>query len=138
VGGNLYTESLRKDYGLSFEEAEAVKTGASSAAVTPEQREAAFESVSGSVVAEIQRTISFFRQMAGAGSIDRIFVSGGAALLPVLSKKLQEELKASVDTMDPLRGIRVPAPQFDPASVAALSPRLAVAVGLALRSFDPA
>jgi type IV pilus assembly protein PilM len=138
VGGNLYTEALRKAYALSFEEAEAVKRGAPYETITPEQREAALDSVSMSIVAEVERTLSFFRQMAGAGAIDRVLVSGGAALLPALSKKMQDELKIPVETLDPLRGIRIPAPQFDAASVASLSPRLAVAVGLALRSFDAA
>ena len=138
VGGNQYTEALRKAYALSFEEAEAVKTGAPHESVTPEQREATLDSVSESVVAEIQRTVSFFRQMAGTGSIDRVFVSGGASLLSALSKKLQEALKVPVETLNPLRGIRIPAQQFDEQSLAALSPRLAVAVGLALRSFDAA
>lgn len=138
VGGNLYTEALRKAYALSFEEAEGVKAGAAHETVTPEQREAALDSVSASVVAEIQRTITFFRQMAGAGSIDRVLVSGGTSLLSTLSKKMHDELRIPVETLDPLRGIRIPAPQFDPQLVAAIAPRLAVAVGLALRSFDRA
>ena len=137
VGGNLYTEALRKAYALSFEEAEAVKTGAVPGKITPEQREVTVDSVSAGVVMEIQRTLSFFRQMPGAGEVDRIFLSGGTALLPALSEKMRNELRLPVEILDPLRGIIVPAPRFDPASVAALSPRLAVAVGLALRSFDP-
>ena len=138
VGGNAYTEALRKAYALSFEEAEAVKGGGQHANVTPEQRDQTVALVSETVVAEFQRTISFFRQMAGAGSIDRIFVSGGAAMLPALSKKMHEDLRLPVEALDPLHGINVPSNRFDAQSVAALSPRLAVAVGLALRSFDPA
>jgi type IV pilus assembly protein PilM len=136
VGGNMYTEALRKAYGLSFEEAEALKTGAAHETVTPEQRESTLASVSEGVVADIQRTLSFFRQMAGTGPIDRIFISGGTALLPALAQRMQDELKISVEILNPLQGIKVPAPPFDAKSVAGLAPRLAVAVGLALRSFD--
>jgi len=136
VGGSQYTEALRKAFDLSFEEAEAVKLGGEHPKVTAEQRQSALQSVSGSVVAELRRTFNFFNQLTDAGSVDRIYVGGGTARLAGLAERIQDELKIPVEILDPLRRIGVPASGFDAEYVAALAPRLTVAVGLALRSFD--
>lgn len=137
-GGMQFTEALQKSLDLSYEEAEKVKLGEEHPKVTAEARDAALASVSQSLVAEIRGTFSFFRQMTGAANIDRIYLSGGTARLAGLAERVEQALAIPVEILDPLRGISVIPNDFDAGELARLSPRLAVAVGLALRSFDRA
>lgn len=138
VGGKQYTEALQKALDLSFDEAEHLKLGQEMPQVSPDARKAALQAVSTNLVAEIQRTFSFFRQMTGAETIDRIYLAGGTARIDGLAERVQEELKVPVEVLDPLRQIQVSSDEFDAQYIADLAPRLAVAVGLALRSFDTA
>jgi type IV pilus assembly protein PilM len=138
VGGKHYTEALQKALELSFDEAERVKLGGEMPQVSAEVRKSALQAVSASLVGEVQKTFSFFRQMTGAEAIDRIYLAGGTARIEGLAERVQEELKIPVEVLDPLRQITVSSDEFDSQYIADLAPRLAVAVGLALRSFDTA
>lgn len=138
VGGKQYTEALQKALDLSFDEAERVKLGQEMPQVSAEARKSALQAVSANLVAEIQKTFSFLRQMSGAETIDRIYLAGGTARIEGLAERVQEELEIPVEVLNPLRQIQVSAEEFDSQYIADLAPRLAVAVGLALRSFDTA
>jgi type IV pilus assembly protein PilM len=140
--GAQYTAALQKSLDVSASEAEALKKGKEGAAVAEAflgasgpAREAFLDSLAG----EVRRTVSYFRQMAGPtghAEIDLGYVSGGAASLPGLCERLQQELGARVEILDPLRGMRVSDSGLDSGHLSEIAPRLAVAVGLALRSFD--
>lgn len=140
--GAQYTAALQKSLDVSASEAEALKSGREGAAVTEAflgaggpAREAFLESLA----AEVRRTVEYFRQMAGPtghAEIDMAYVSGGAASLAGLCDRLQQELGARTEVLDPLRGMRVSESGVDSGHLSEIAPRLAVAVGLALRSFD--
>ncbi len=137
-----YAAALQKSLNMSPAEAEALKGGKEGAAVTEtlvgsvaEAREAFLEGLAG----EVSRTLSYFRQLVGStGSVelDSAFVSGGVARLPGLCERLHREMNAPVEILDPLRGMHCSESSLDAEHLAEISPRLAVAVGLALRSFD--
>lgn len=140
--GAQYTAALQKSLDVSASEAEALKSGRDGTAVAETflgasgpAREAFLDSLAG----DVQRTVGYFRQMAGPtghAEINMAYVSGGAAPLPGLCERLQKELGAAVSILDPLRGVRVSESGVDSGHLSEISPRLAVAVGLALRSFD--
>ncbi|HUI43631.1 MAG TPA: type IV pilus assembly protein PilM [Terriglobia bacterium] len=137
-GGMQYTEALQKALEVSFEEAEKLKRGEEHPKVTAEARDAVLASVTQNLVAEIRGTFNFFRQMTGSAAIDRIYLSGGTARLAGLAERVEQELAIPVEILDPLRGIAANPANFEADKLARLSPQLAVAVGLALRSFDRA
>ena len=138
VGGNQYTDALQKELELSFEDAENVKRGQSVAGVGEEQKSAVLRSVSEILVLEIQKTFDFFRASAGAEPISHIYAAGGAARTPGLLDMLKEEFQMPVDEIDPFRRITYNPGKFSDDYIREIAPRLAVCVGLGLRSFDDA
>jgi len=136
VGGNQYTDALQKELDLSFEDAEKLKMGGTHAGVSEEQRTAILRSVSDILILEIQKTFDFFRATASGENIRRILVAGGTARVPGLLDLLREEFAMPVEELYPFRKIGVTPGQFDESQLRDMAPRLAIAVGLALRSFD--
>jgi type IV pilus assembly protein PilM len=136
VGGNQYTDALQKELDLSFEDAERLKKGDSLASVTDEQKQQILRSVSDILTLEIQKTFDFFRATASGENIQRIVVAGGTARVPGLVDLLREEFAMPVEELNPFRKVLVNAGKHSEDQIREMGPRLAIGVGLALRSFD--
>ena len=136
VGGNQYTDTLQKELDLSFEDAEKLKQGQEVANVSAEQKTPHLRSVSEILLLEIQKTFDFFRQTTSAENVQQIYVAGGTARIEGLVDQLKEEFNIPVDILDPFQKIAVDEKKFDASFVKEIAPRMSVAVGLALRSFD--
>jgi type IV pilus assembly protein PilM len=136
AGGNQYTGTLQKELDLSFEDAEKLKRGEEVPNVTAEQKTPHLRSVSEILLLEVQKTFDFFRQTTSAENIQYILVSGGTARVEGLVDQLKEEFKIPVDVINPFQRVSVDPKKFDPNYVHEIGPRMSVAVGLALRSFD--
>lgn len=136
VGGNQYTDSLQKELDLGFDDAETLKTGTSLPGISEEARVPVMKSVSDLIVLEIQRTFDFFRATAGGEHIQKLYMAGGSSRVYGLGDLLKQELGIAVEHLNPFR--RIGYLETSPLGelVAAHGPRLAVAVGLALRSFE--
>jgi len=136
VGGNQYTDTLQKELDLSFEDAEKLKQGQEMPNVSPEARAAHMRSVSDILLLEIQKTLDFFRQSTATENIQQIYVAGGTARIEGLVDLLKKEFNIPVEIMNPFLRISVDPARFDTAYINEIGPRMTVAVGLALRSFD--
>lgn len=137
VGGNQYTDALQKELDLGFEDAERLKLGESVAGVGDEQKASILRSVSDILILEIQKTFDFFRATASGENIQRIYVAGGTARVPGLAELLREEFAMPVEELYPFRKVSINTSRHSEDQIRELAPRLAIAVGLALRSFDP-
>jgi len=136
VGGNQYTDTLQKELDLSFDDAEKFKRGEEVPNVTSEQRTPHLRSVSEILLLEIQKTFDFFRQTTSTENIQHILVSGGTARIEGLVDQLKEEFNIPVDVVNPFQKLIVDPKKFEQGYIEDLAPRMSVAVGLALRSFD--
>lgn len=137
VGGNQYTDALQKEFHLPAETAEAVKLGrANGDGVDEAQRLPVLQSVTKLIVLEVQKTFDFFRASANGQHIGRMYLSGGAAQTAGLKDTLREEFGESVEFLDPFRRISYAPGGALAEAIQRERPRLAVAVGLALRSFE--
>ena len=136
VGGNQYTDALQKELDLSFEDAERLKKGDTLPSVTDEQKQQILRSVSDILTLEIQKTFDFFRATASGENIQRILVAGGTARVPGLVDLLREEFAMPVEELNPFRRVLVNPGKHSEDQIREMGPRLAIAVGLALRSFD--
>ncbi len=136
VGGNQYTDSLQKELDLSFEDAERVKMGKNVPGISDEARLPVLRSVSEIIILEIQKTFDFFRATAAGEHIQKIYLAGGSAKVTGLLDLLKQEFSIPVEELNPFRKILFDAAGPVGELIAEHSPRLAVAVGLALRSFD--
>src|SRR6201997_4537446 len=136
VGGNQYTDALQKELDLSFDDAERLKKGDTLPSVTDEQKSQILRSVSDILTLEIQKTFDFFRATASGENIQRIMVAGGTARVPGLVDLLREEFAMPVEELNPFRKVLINPGKHSEDQIRELAPRLVVAVGLALRSFD--
>ena len=136
IGGNQFTEEIQKQLNVSFEEAEALKTGgghSESEAVVPHEVERVMVTVAEQVAGEIQRSLDFYASTAADPHFSRVFLSGGTAKIPALFKTIESRVGVPVEIMNPFKAIEVDERRFDPAFITEVAPMAAVAVGLALR-----
>ncbi|MCG8607266.1 type IV pilus assembly protein PilM, partial [bacterium] len=83
------------------------------------------------LVKEVQRTIDFFKEKFGIESIQKMFITGGTALLKNIPAYLSSELNTEVDVLNPFDYIS--AKKFsNHEDLNQLGPRLAVSLGLAI------
>jgi type IV pilus assembly protein PilM len=133
VGGHQYTDFIRKEFNLTFSQAQALKHGQPQEGIELWQTRRVIDSVTEIICLEIQKTFDFFRTTATAGRIDRMLVSGGAAHTPGLIETLGRKFAIPVEKFESLRRIVHDAKRFSPALLTERAPELAVAIGLALR-----
>ena len=135
MGGNQYTDMLQKELSLTVEEAEKLKMGVEVARIQPESELPHLKSVSESLLREVQKALEIFHE-AVADPIHAVYLAGGTARIRGLADMLRAELKVPVEIIDPFRKVHFNPGKFDADFIATLAPRMTVAVGLALRSFD--
>ncbi|HLW52909.1 MAG TPA: type IV pilus assembly protein PilM [Candidatus Angelobacter sp.] len=136
VGGNQYTDSLQKELDLSFEDAEALKLGKKVGTVSEDAKHPILQQVTEIIVLEIQKTFDFFRATAPGEHIDRIYIAGGSSKVPGLVEALRQEFALPVEIMNPFQRIMPPSDAGENEILEQNPGQLAVAVGLALRSFE--
>jgi type IV pilus assembly protein PilM len=135
VGGNQYTDSLQKELDLSFDDAESLKLGHKVGTVSEDAKLPILKQVTEIIVLEIQKTFDFFRATAAGQHIEKIYLAGGSSTVPGLMEALRQEFSMPVEILNPFQRIRA---HFDgdDSEAAKNAGQLAVAVGLALRSFE--
>jgi len=135
VGGNQYTDSLQKELDLSFDDAEALKLGRQVGTVSADAKGPILQQVTEIIVLEIQKTFDFFRATAPGEHIERIYLAGGSSKVPGLIEALRQEFSIPVELLNPFQRVGLPLGETA-ALVDQNAGQLAVAVGLALRSFE--
>ena len=92
------------------------------------------ESVSEVLLLEIQKTFDFFRATTVGEQLQRVYLSGGCAKVSGFVEMVQSRLNVPVEVLDPFKNIAI-GKGIDMSYLDEISPSMAVAVGLALRSF---
>ncbi len=136
VGGHQYTDSLQKELDLSFDDAESLKLGHKVGTVSEDAKMPILQQVTEIIVLEIQKTFDFFRATAAGEHIERIYIAGGSARVSGLMEALRQEFSLPVEILNPFQRIGFPAGGPGSELIERNPGQLAVAVGLALRSFD--
>jgi type IV pilus assembly protein PilM len=127
VGGNQYTDAVQKELNVSFDQAETMKRSGES------NVHAILQTVSENIALEIQKTFDFFKATSSEDRIDRIFISGGASVVPGLRELLGERFEAGVEFLNPFNNVTYNPRDFDPDYINEVAPCAAIAVGLAVR-----
>jgi type IV pilus assembly protein PilM len=136
VGGHQYTDSLQKELDLNFDDAEALKLGKKVGTVSEDAKTPILQQVTEIIVLEIQKTFDFFRASAAGEHIEKILVAGGSSKVPGLLEALRQEFSMPVEILNPFQKISPPASGVGAELIEGNAGQLAVAVGLALRSFE--
>ena len=135
AGGNQLTGLLQKELRIGFEEAEQVKKDSTVEALEEGPAGALLHSALETLLLEIGKSLDLFEAAAAGESIQQVYVSGGCSSLEGLIDRLQGRLDLPVEPLDLFKSIAV-GREVNEESLYQQAPSLAVAVGLALRSFD--
>lgn len=132
-GGNQLTQDIVRAYGMSYEEAEALKrTGP-----MPDNYEAEIlKPFLDNLALEISRAMQFFFTSTQYSEVDHIVLMGGGALLPGVAQVVAERTQIDTVMANPFAKMSV-SQRVRPKQLLSDAPSLMVACGLALRRFDP-
>jgi len=131
MGGNLYTEEIQKQIGLSSEEAEIGKLLACESANVPLRN--VILKVNETITQEIRRSLDFYNSTANDDRISRVFVSGGCSKIFGLIDTISEKIGLPVEKLNPFAKLQYNEKDFDPEYLQEIGPFMAVPVGLAIR-----
>ena len=133
IGGNAYSEALKKELDLDFEDADLLKKGVPVGSVTYEIAEPVIQAVTQTVLQEVSKTLDFFRATAATDRLDKIVLSGGTSRIEGLPAALSDRFDTEVELLDPFRRVTADAGVLNDDQRMDIGPLAAVAVGLALR-----
>jgi type IV pilus assembly protein PilM len=131
MGGNLYTEEIQKQLGLSSEDAETAKKLAH--ATHNDALLHAIDKVNETITQEIRRSLDFYNSTANDERIRSVFVSGGCSKVYNLIAAISEKIGLQVDKLNPFAELTFSEKDFDPEYLQEIGPLMAVPVGLAIR-----
>jgi type IV pilus assembly protein PilM len=134
LGGNAITEALQQKHGVSFEDAERIKTtGANGDEHAAEELQESLISYADPILMEIERSIDYFRSTSTGEYVRRIYLSGGGAKIPGITQDLYQRLNIETEIVNPFKKIECNRKILDEASMEDIAPLAAVGIGLALR-----
>ena len=131
LGGNQITEDIQKQFGISFEEAETLKTSGDVNRDDFGGKEIV-KQVCDNIASEIQKSLDFYSSTTYE-SVNKIYLSGGCAKIPFMKDIIEEKLNVSTEIIDCTRTVKYDENVFDPDYIKDISPLASVGIGLALR-----
>jgi type IV pilus assembly protein PilM len=134
VGGKQYASTLAQRFDLSPQDADALVRG-KQGQVSWAEIEPVLDLVSQELGQEIQRTLDYFGTTAEHERIQRIFLSGGCALVPGLQEFLSSQWGIEVTPANPFKRVKLGS-GLNADVVQKLAPLATVATGLAMRYPD--
>lgn len=132
VGSNYHTEMLEKTFNLPRADAERLKKGFPIEGVSQQEAQSVINKASDEIYAEVYRSIEIFRSNVYNEQVNKIILSGGAALIKDFGFLMSQRLDMDVEIVDPFRKVIIP-DKMNIAYIKEVAPIAAVAVGLALR-----
>jgi type IV pilus assembly protein PilM len=134
-GGAQITMEIQKISNISYQEAEMIKLGAKT--IETDQRPAIEEIFSTTVTKwtqEIKRALDFVATTFTDIKVENILLSGGASLLPGLSKYIGLETDLKTEMLNPFSNLEIKEKSFDIEYLNYSAPIAVISIGLALRS----
>lgn len=132
LGGFLFIENMRKELGISFDDAEKALKGLPTQDIPPEQTQAILTTNIENLLTEIEKTFSFFKAGEQKESkIDQIFLSGGLSNLKDLPLFFEQRFKIKTELFNPFRNISFNEKKLDSIYFQEMAASFGVAAGLA-------
>src|SRR5882724_7994912 len=143
LGANAITQDFANEAKLKFEIAEQIKVaegfvslgGAYEEPENPNQ--AAISKIARQFMTklhiQVNQTIQFYRGQQGGAQPQRLFLSGGASIMPYTAQFFAEKLNLPVEYFNPLRNVQID-PSVNLEELAQVAHSLGEVVGLGLRN----
>ncbi len=135
VGGSLVTEEIQRQMGVSYGEAEDLKTTVDDRGNLPQEILNIVNSQIDQQVSEVKKNINFYITQGSAEKVEHCFVTGGSSLLPGLLEKLSIVTGLEVQRLDVLSAFQLNNKKLveNSEQLAAIAP---VVIGLAMRKMN--
>lgn len=131
MGGNLYSEEIQKQAGLSSKDAEIEKLLVNDS--TKKTVRDVVLKVNETIAQEIRRSLDFYNSTANDDRISSVYVSGGCSKGYNLVEAISDQIEIPVKKLNPFAKLKYNQNDFDPEYLEEIGPFMAVPVGLALR-----
>src|SRR5881275_1448973 len=143
IGANSITQDFAAESKLKFAEAEGLKIeqgfvslgGAYEEPENPQQ--AAISKIARQVMTrlhiQVKQTIEFYRGQQGGSAPQRLFLAGGASIMPYTAQFFAEKLNLPVEYFNPFRNVQID-PSIDLEELAKVAHSFGEVVGLGLRN----
>ncbi|MGH7951706.1 MAG: type IV pilus assembly protein PilM, partial [Limisphaerales bacterium] len=143
LGANAITQDFANEKKLRFDEAEAIKIaegfvslgGAYEEPENPNQ--AAISKIARQFMTklhiQVNQTMQFYRGQQGGSPPQRLFLSGGASVMPYTAQFFAEKLNVPVEYFNPFRNVQID-PSLNLEELARVAHSLGEVVGLGLRN----
>lgn len=142
IAGNNISRDIAQAFGVSLEEAEQLKLEKGYVALggVVEDEDATADRISkicravmSRLLAEISRSVNFFRSQQGGAAPARLYLTGGTALLPQTDRFFAESLQIEVEYFNPFEFVGV-GPAVDADALATDGALISPTIGLALHA----
>ncbi len=132
IGGGLITEEIQRQMGVSYEEAEDLKTTVDQKGNLPEEILNIINVQVDQQITEIKKNINFYITQGSSEKVTSCYVCGGSSLLPGLMDKLSAAIGIPVERMDVFSKIKIDDRKIaeNPEQFAAIAP---IVIGLGMR-----
>ena len=136
IGGQSITSEIQKVMGLSYEEAEDLKTRGDESGNLPEEIVRIINGSFDEFVTEVKKTLDFFKLSYGAERIQSCYITGGTSKLPGFAEKLAGELNVQVLFFNPFEKVNVDQKEISNNLLPIAGSIGSVAMGLAMRGLE--
>ena len=143
IGANSITQDFAAESKLKFAEAEQVKiaegfVSLGGAYEEPESpRQAAISKIARQVMTrlhiQVNQTLQFYRGQQGGSPPERLFLAGGASIMPYTAQFFAEKLNVAVEYLNPFRNLQID-PGVNLEELAGVAHAFGEVVGLGLRN----
>jgi len=137
IGASYITENMRKELGISSDDAEKALKGIPLKDIPREQLEPSLTTNIEHLLEEIEKTFSFYEAAEEKEKkVEKIFLSGGLANLRELPKYFEQKFKTDTEIFNPFRNIMYNEKKLDSVYFREMAPLFGVATGLATRKME--
>ncbi len=140
VGGSRFTREIQTRCQLAYAEAESLKCRVgedvrdqSSDSDTYYPLHEALQNTYELIVSEIRQSLVYYNKQTGINKFDRLILTGGGSGLTEFPEYLSRKLGVQVEILNPLKKFEIDSNTFDANQLREVSPKLSLAVGLAMR-----
>jgi type IV pilus assembly protein PilM len=143
LGANSITQDFANEAKLKFDQADKIKidegfVSLGGAYEEPEnQHQAAISKIARQFMTrlhiQVNQTLQFYRGQQGGSAPQRLFLSGGASIMPYTAQFFAEKLNVPVEYLNPFRSVQID-PEVNLEDLARVAHSLGEVVGLGLRN----
>lgn len=143
LGANAITQDFANEAKLKFDEADKIKVaeGFVSLGGAYEEPDSAHQAAISKIARQfmtklhiqVNQTMQFYRGQQGGSAPQRLFLSGGASIMPYTAQFFAEKLNVPVEYFNPFRNVQI-APEVNLEELSRVAHGLGEVVGLGLRN----